>query len=46
MIIYDPRQDGKVRHKLIDVLFIAVAASIFYCNEWLDKEDWAIENED
>jgi predicted transposase YbfD/YdcC len=46
MIIYDPRQDGKVRHKLIDVLFIAVAASICYCNEWLDIEDWAIENED
>ncbi|MFU0801205.1 MAG: ISAs1 family transposase [Xylanivirga thermophila] len=46
MIIYDPRQEGKVRHKLIDVLFIAVAASICYCNEWLDMEDWAIENED
>lgn len=46
MIIYDPRQDGKVRHKLIDVLFIAVAARICYCNEWLDMEDWAIENEE
>lgn len=46
MIIYDPRQEGKVRHKLIDVLFIAVAASICYCNEWLDMEDWAIQNEE
>lgn len=46
MIIYDPRQDGKVRHKLIDILFIAVAASICNCNEWLDIEDWAIENEE
>lgn len=46
MIIYDPRQEGKVRHKLIDVLFIAVAASICYCNEWLDMEDWATENEE
>jgi predicted transposase YbfD/YdcC len=46
MIIYDPRQEGKVRHKLIDILFIAVAASICYCNEWLDMEDWATENEE
>ncbi|MCK9218404.1 MAG: transposase family protein [Firmicutes bacterium] len=36
MIIYDSRQEGKVQHKLIDVLFIAVASSICYCNEWLD----------
>jgi len=45
MIIHDPRQENKVRHKLIDILFIAVAASICYCNEWRDIEDWAIENE-
>jgi predicted transposase YbfD/YdcC len=46
IIIYDPRQEGKVRHKLIDILFIAVAASICYCNEWLDMEDWATQNEE
>lgn len=45
MIMHDPRQENKVRHKLIDILFIAVAASICYCNEWRDMEDWAIENE-
>jgi len=46
IIIYDPRQEGKVRHKLIDILFIAVAASICYCNEWLDMKDWATQNEE
>lgn len=46
MVIYDPRQEGKVRYKLIDVLFIAVAASICYCNEWQDMEDWATQNEE
>lgn len=46
MIIYDRRQVGKVRHKLIDIVFIAVAASICGCNDWLDMEAWAIERKD
>lgn len=45
MIIHDPRQDNKVMHKLIDILLIAVAAVVSYCNEWRDIEDWARENE-
>lgn len=46
MIIYDPRQEGKVRHNLIDILFIAVAASICRCDDWIDIEAWARERED
>lgn len=46
MMIYDPRQEGKVRHKLIDVLFLAVAATICTCDEWEDMEAWAYERED
>lgn len=45
-VIYDPRQEGKVRHKLIDVIFIAVAATICKCDEWEDMEAWAAEREE
>ena len=45
MIIYDRRQDGKVWHKLIDVLFIAVTATVCGFNEWEDMETWASEKE-
>jgi predicted transposase YbfD/YdcC len=41
MIIFDPRQTGKVWHKLIDVLFIAVVASVCGCNEWEEMAIWA-----
>ncbi len=36
MTIYDPRQEGKVKHKLGDIIFIAVAASVCNCDEWED----------
>lgn len=46
-IIYDTRQQGKVQHRLLDVLFIIVAAGISGCNEWdqialfgLAREAW------
>lgn len=45
MVIYDPRQDGKVWHKLIDVLFIGVIATVCGFNEWEDMEIWAEKNE-
>lgn len=45
-IIFDSRQEGKVRHKLIDVLFIAVAATICGCDEWEEIEEWAIAKEE
>jgi len=45
-IIYDPREDGKVRHKLIDILFIVVAATVCRCDEWDEIEEWAIAKEE
>ena len=44
--IYDPRQDEKIKHKLIDVLFIVVTAVICRCDEWHEIELWARERED
>lgn len=46
MIIYDPREYGKVWHKLIDVLFIGVVATVCGFNEWEDMEIWAKEKEE
>lgn len=37
-IIFDPREQSKVRHKFIDVLFIAVAATLCRCDEWEEME--------
>ena len=45
-IIFDPREEGKVRHKLIDVLFIAVAATLCKCDEWEEMEEWAKAREE
>lgn len=44
--IYDPRQDEKIKHKLIDVLFIVVTATISNCSEWQEIEIWAKEREE
>ncbi len=44
--IYDPRQDEKVKHKMIDVIFIVVCAAISNCNEWQEIEIWARARED
>lgn len=41
--IYDPRQDEKIKHKLIDILFIVVTATISNCSEWQEIEIWAKE---
>jgi predicted transposase YbfD/YdcC len=46
MIIYDPRQDEKIKHKLIDILFIVVTAVICRCDEWHEMELWAREREE
>jgi len=40
-ILKDSRQEGKVRHKLIDILFIVVSAVICGCNEWAEIHLWA-----
>ena len=44
--MYDPRQEGKVRHKLIDVLFIAVASKVCKCEEWEEIGEWAVGREE
>lgn len=46
LAIYDPRQDEKVKHKLIDVLFIVVTATISNCSEWQEIEIWAKQREE
>lgn len=33
-LISDARQESKVLHNLIDILFIIVAASIARCDDW------------
>lgn len=37
----DSRQEGKVRHELIDLLFITVSAVISGCNDWEEIYIWA-----
>jgi len=46
MVIYDSRQQGKVKHKLIDILFIVVSATLCNCNEWEEIEEWAKAKEE
>jgi predicted transposase YbfD/YdcC len=40
-IIEDIREQGKVRHKLIDIIFIVVSAVICGCNEWKEIMLWS-----
>lgn len=39
-IIEDTREQRKVRHKLIDIIFIVVSAVICNCNEWKEIMWW------
>lgn len=45
-IIKDTRQQAKVRHKLIDILFIAVAATIANSGDWQEMEIFAKKKEE
>ncbi|MBV7276526.1 ISAs1 family transposase [Clostridium sp. PL3] len=45
-VIKDKRQQAKVRHKLIDILFISVAATIANASDWKDIEIFAIKREE
>lgn len=45
-IIKDKRQQAKVRHKLIDILFICVAATIANASDWKDIEIFAKKREE
>lgn len=40
-ILDDNRQEAKVQHKLIDIIFIVVSAVISGCNEWQEIHMWA-----
>lgn len=40
-ILQDTREEGKVHHKLIDILFIAISAVICGCNDWKEIHVWA-----
>ena len=44
-VIYDARQQAKVWHKLIDILFITVAAIVANCNDFETLIVFAEENE-
>lgn len=44
--IPDPRVVGRTWHKLFDILFISVAASIAHCDDWKMVALWAKERED
>ena len=39
-ILEDRREQGKVLHKLLDIVFIVIAAVICGCNEWKDIKLW------
>ncbi|RAV01486.1 ISAs1 family transposase [Paenibacillus sp. YN15] len=45
-MVQDPRQAGKVMHKLMDILFIGVCASLCRCEDWEAMELWAHEREE
>lgn len=39
--VTDPRVSGRIKHKLIDIIGIAIIAVIAECDEWQDIADWA-----
>lgn len=45
-IISDPRQQGKVEHKLSDILFLAIVAVIGGAEGWEEIEDFGIDHLD
>ena len=45
-IIYDPRQAGKIEHKLADILILTMLGVIAGCEGWKDIEDFGHERLD
>lgn len=41
----DQRQEWKIKHKLVDIIFIAVVATIADCDDWEEMEWFAHEKE-
>ena len=44
--VTDPRVSGRIKHKLIDIIGIAIIAVIAECDEWEDVADWARSKQD
>jgi predicted transposase YbfD/YdcC len=44
--IPDERQEWKIKHKLVDILFIAIVATIADCDDWEEMEWFANKRED
>ena len=44
--IIDFRQPWKIKHKLIDIIFISVVATIAGADKWIDVADFADDKED
>lgn len=42
----DYRKEGKIKHPLKDILFIAVAATIGNADSWLQVEEFAEDHEE
>lgn len=45
-VIHDKRQEGKVKHVLMDILFIGVCGMLCNCEDWEDIGVWAEEREE
>ena len=45
-VIYDRRQQSKIRHNLIDILFITMSAIVAHCNDFEQMMIFAEMNED
>ena len=43
-IINDPRQQGKVEHKLSDIIFFTIAAVIGGAEGWEEIEDFGVDH--
>jgi len=44
-VIHEKRQEGKVQHALMDILFIGVCCMLCNCKDWEDTGVWAQERE-
>ena len=45
-VLEDPRLDRNIRHKLLDIITIAICAVIANANDWNEIETWAICKKD
>lgn len=43
--VEDTRQQGKVKHLLLDIIFIAIVATVAGIDDWEDMEEYALQKE-